>query len=33
MRLADRVERQGHEYSETAHILLLYKLKSHTNER
>ena len=33
MRLADRVERQGREYGEIAHILLFYKLKSHTSER
>ena len=33
MRLADRAERQGREYSEIAHILLFYKLKSHTSER
>ena len=33
MRLADRVERQGREYSKIAHILLFYKVKSHTNER
>ena len=33
MRLADRVERQGREYSEIAHILLFYKVESHTSER
>ena len=31
MRLADRVERQGREYSETAHILLFCKVDSRTN--
>ena len=33
IRLADRVEQQGREYGEIAHILLFYKLESHTNER